>query len=99
MLQSTCTSITVLQYICVVGWCYGPVLDRNGRHSTRLLTDTYRLWAEVAVCDEFRSCKVRWLVRSCKVGRLAEWLSVCDDFRSCKVGWLAEIEVNLGNSS
>jgi hypothetical protein len=22
--------------------CYGPVLDRNGRHSTRLLTDTYR---------------------------------------------------------
>ena len=22
--------------------CYGPVLDRNGRQSTRLLTDTYR---------------------------------------------------------
>ena len=25
-----------------VSICYGPVLDRNGRHSTRLLTDTYR---------------------------------------------------------
>jgi hypothetical protein len=24
------------------GRCYRPVLDRNGRHSTRLLTDTYR---------------------------------------------------------
>jgi hypothetical protein len=23
-------------------WCYGPVLDRNGRDSTRLFTDTYR---------------------------------------------------------
>ena len=22
--------------------CYGPVLDRNGRHSTRHFTDTYR---------------------------------------------------------
>jgi hypothetical protein len=22
--------------------CYGPVLDRNGRHSTRLFMDTYR---------------------------------------------------------
>ena len=23
-------------------YCYGPVLDRNGRHGTRRFTDTYR---------------------------------------------------------
>jgi hypothetical protein len=31
-----------LLFSFLLALCYGPVLDRNGRHSTRPLTDTYR---------------------------------------------------------
>ena len=40
IMEARCVDFLITQYH--PSHCYGPVLDRNGRHSTRLLTDTYR---------------------------------------------------------